>query len=228
MPESSLKYSIIVAVVSSLLGAALTLIGALALQSREAEWSEKDQFSKEAVQTFHETISIVDEGYLALKKLQGAADARGWDEVSLGPWTEYMDFNRGWNQRLIAHYFKVERYFGTAMARQLIELQIDTDANSGPYPEGKKLYNFRALADDVEASIRFAAVERSIVDSGELGEASTDWIGAIESHRRRQADTSLMLLEYKKGSMRFARSLNDTLTQLGVKQVTVHPTQVQR
>lgn len=228
MSESSLKSSIIVAVVSSLLSAALTLIGALALQSREAEWGEKDQFSKEAVQTFHETILIVDEGYLALKKLQGAADARGWDEVSLGPWTDYMDFNRGWNQRLIAHYFKVERYFGKAMARQLIELQIDTDANSGPYPEGKTLYNFRALADDVEASIRFAAVERSIVDSGELGETSTDWIGAIENHRKRQADTSAMLLEYKKGSMRFARSLNDTLTQLGVKQVTVHPTQVQR
>lgn len=228
MSQSSLKSSIIVAAVSSLLSAALTLLGALALQSRQADWSERDQLSKEAVQTFHETISIVDEGYLALKKLQGTADARGWDEVSLGPWTDYMDFNRGWNQRLIAHYFKVERYFGTAMARQLIELEIDTDANSSLYSEGNKPYNFRALADDIEASIRFAAVERSIVDSGELGDTSTDWISAIESHRKRQAETSVMLLEYKKGSMHFARSLNDTLTQLGVKQVTVHPMQVQR
>lgn len=52
MSQSSLKSSIIVAAVSSLLSAALPLLGALALQSRQADWSERDQLSKEAVQTF--------------------------------------------------------------------------------------------------------------------------------------------------------------------------------
>jgi hypothetical protein len=111
------------------------------------------------------------------------------------------------------------------MARQLIDLQIDTDR--APHPERNGVYSVRALANDIEASIRSAAVEKSIVNRVEIGESSTDWVDAIERHRKREADTSAMFLEYRNESVRVARSLNDMLNQLGVKRVSVRPAQKQ-
>ena len=221
MSESLLSRAL-APVVSGVIVAALTLIGTSYQQSNAADRSEKERFCSDATQTFQETIALLDEGYLALQQLRLAASDRAWEQISPGPWTEYMEFHRRWNQRLIAQYFKVERYFGTRMARRLIDLEFEAPPG-GVQTENPRQYSFEALAKDIETSIRLTSANQTVMNDSSNRVPMSDYIAMMKRKSEHEGTTSELLAQYKRASIATSRDVNAMLTQLGAKQVVVQP-----
>ena len=217
MSDVSLRSSIIVAAVSSVLSSVLTLGGGLMLQSYISEKSEAERFAEGAQLTFQETVVLLNEGYLALKQLQWATDGKGWEEVKDGPWLDYMEFNRQWNQKLIAHYFKIERYFGTGAAKKLVDLSGASDSNV--LAADTESYNFRDHADAIEYSIRRAAISRMVFDKEGAKILQVELIDHLEDDRQNREEMSGLMGAYQKNVVDYSRGLDGTLDQLGVKRV---------
>lgn len=188
MSDVSLRSSIIVAVVSSVLSSVLTLGGGLMLQSYISERSEAERFAVGAQLTFQETVVLLNEGYLALKQLQWATDGKGWEEVKDGPWLNYMEFNRQWNQKLIAHYFKIERYFGTGAAKKLVDLS--RPAGSNVLAADAESYSFKDHAGAIEYSIRRATISTMVFDKESGRNLQAELIDHLEDNRKYREEMS--------------------------------------
>ena len=221
MAENTLVTAVVTAVLTSL----LTLTGTYALQSRQEARDEANQFRGAAQNTVQETVAILDDGYNALDKLIRATHETGWKEFSQGPWRDYMAFERRWHQRMIVQHFKLERYFGKDMADTLIDLD---DIPMGPTHAGSdnedptvRRYNLQKLAADIEYTVRIMTATQDIIDE-HLGakkpDGLMDMIVAVNSNR----DTAgRQLKEYDAGTIRLLKSLDERLTQLGARKVTV-------
>ena len=221
MAENTLVTAVVTAVLTSL----LTLTGTYALQSRQEARDEANQFRGAAQNTVQETVAILDDGYNALDKLIRATHETGWKEFSQGPWRDYMAFERRWHQRMIVQHFKLERYFGKDMADTLIDLDDipmrPTHAGSDNEDPTVRRYNLQKLAADIEYTVRIMTATQDIIDE-HLGakkpDGLMDMIIAVNSNR----DTAgRQLKEYDAGTIRLLKSLDERLTQLGARKVTV-------
>lgn len=221
MAENTLVTAVVTAVLTSL----LTLTGTYALQSRQEARDEANQFRDAAQNTVQETVAILDDGYNALDKLTRATHETGWKEFSQGPWRDYMAFERRWHQRMIVQHFKLERYFGKDMADTLIDLDDipmgPTYASSDKEDPTARRYNLQKLAADIEYTVRIMTATQDIIDE-HLGAKKPDglmeMIVAVNSNR----DTAgRQLKEYDAGTIKLLKSLDERLTQLGARKVTV-------
>lgn len=221
MAENSLVTAVVTAVLTSL----LTLTGTYALQSRQEARDEANDFLDAAQNTVQETVAILDDGYHALDRLIDATHETGWKTFSKGPWREYMAFERRWHQRMIVQHFKLERYFGKDMADTLIDLDDipmgPTDISRDKGDQTARRYNLQKLAADIEYTVRSMTVTQDIIDE-QIEAKKTDGLMEMIVTVSNNKDTAgRQLKNYDTGTIRLLKSLDERLTQLGARKVTV-------
>lgn len=221
MPDNSFVTAIVTAVLTSM----LTLAGTYTLQSRQEARAEANQFLDAAQNTVQETVTLLDDGYNALDKLTSATHDTGWKAFSQGPWREYMVFERRWHQRMIAQHFKLERYFGKDMADTLIDLDdIPMGPTSlGAEQEGKaaKPYNLQKLAADIEYTVRSMTAVQDVIDEYIRDKRTDGLMEMIVSTSSYRDTAGRQLKNYDTSTIRLLKALDERLTQLGARKVTV-------
>lgn len=221
MAENALLTAVVTAVLTSI----LTLAGTNYQQSRQEARAEASQFLDAAQSTVQETVVILDDGYNALDKLILATHETGWKEFSGGPWRDYMTFQRRWHQQMIVQHFKLERYFGKDMADTLIDLDDipmgPTSAVTADERQAVMPYNFQMLAADVEYTARSMTTFQDMVDEAMEAKRSDGLMDMFEAIRNRRHDAGKLLENYDAGTIRLLKLLDERLTQLGARKVTV-------
>lgn len=212
----------------SLLTAAITLAGTSCQQAHQDERADKVRFLDGAQATAQETSRLLDNGYNALAKLLKGMDQKGWEEFSKGPLDEYVEFRRGWRQQLIAEHFRLSRYFGKNTANNLIHIdEIDirpTDNLFSPNPctPPGELGDFdiEKLASQIECYARFVTMKQDAINSDKKDEGIDGLFEVISSMHSLKNQTKELLKHYDKSSVTYLRSLDATLTELGISKVT--------
>ncbi|MHC6226311.1 hypothetical protein ACYU03_16315 [Pseudomonas sp. X10] len=217
--------SFLTAVVTAVLTSMLTLLGTNYQQSRQEARDDASRFLDAAHATVQESIVILDDGYNALDKLISATQDTGWKAFSKGAWLDYMAFQRRWHQRMIAQHFKLARYFGKDMADTLIDLDYIPIGPTSTVnaDEGKAVspYNIQKLAADVEYQSRSITVLQGIADEAMEDKGSGGVMDTFNAIRQSRNDAYEMLANYDKGTINLLKSLDERLTQLGARKVTV-------
>lgn len=223
MADSSLRNTISVAILTT----ALTLFGTSLQQAHQDKRADSQRFLDGAQTTIQETILVLHDGYNALENLVSKAEENGWEKFSRSDWIEYLDFNRGWRQRLISQHFKLTRYFGKDLADKLIHLdeaymmnsdsvKIQTDA-----ARRTESYDIQKLASDVEFTTRLITVNQDIIDKS-INTQKTEGIFEVMDEKRKNIDAARAMLEqYDRGSIGLIKQLDERLTQLGAANVLV-------
>jgi hypothetical protein len=214
----------------AVLGAVLTLWSMNLQQSRQEQHAEHVRFIDGAQTTAQETTVLLFEGFNSLKKLANSANDKGWKEIRNSSWHEYYEFHQHWRERLITEHFKLIRYFGKHMADQLIHVdEIDLhplkDLKSTTLcsiPGGDDAIDIEKLASHAECIVRMSAVSSDIYDEETADKKDTgQQIEKFQSQRTYSDREFELLKEYEKAMIRYIRTMDEMITQLGAPQVTV-------
>ncbi|KIR18126.1 hypothetical protein PFLU4_15150 [Pseudomonas fluorescens] len=213
------------------LTAALTLAGTSLQQAHQDERADKAKFLDGAQATAQETSRLLDEGYNALAKLIKETDQKGSEEFSKGPGTEYIEFYRGWRQRLIAEHFKLSRYFGKDMANDLVHIdEIDlhpVDNLSSPNPctpaGDEDSFDIEKLASETECYSRLVTLKQDRINDDTTDKSTDELFDALAAKLNTQNAAKKLLQHYDKSSVSYLRRLDARLTELGASKVTIIP-----
>lgn len=217
-------------------GAVLTAIFALwgvSFQlSHQDEQAERLRFIDGAQATAQETTSLLFEGFNSINNLVNSSDDKGWKEIQDSSWHEYYAFHQRWRERLIAEHFKLVRYFGKDLADQLIhvdeiDLHVVKNTNSTTpcsVPGGNNSIDIEKLASHVECVVRFSAVSFDVYEENiTKNNDANQRIEQVQSRIKYSKTKAELLESYEKSIVRYIRSMDKIITQLGAPRVTTIP-----
>lgn len=192
--------------------------------------ADTERFIDGAQLTALETSHLIDDGYNALYKLVNSTDKKGWKEFYEKDYRGYLDFQRKWRQQLIAEHFKLTRYFGKAMADQLIHLdEIDKPSQektrgshaSACSIDDRNSVDLAKIASQIECATRYITSDQDIIEESIANRESADVLDGIQAKQKNETFAYEVLKSYETSSVRYIRKLDELLTKLGKPQVTV-------
>lgn len=209
----------------TILAVLITVVGGMYAYRTQWETTRHDRAIADAHKVADDLTVLLFDGMAHLKKLQESSVSNlSWYDFATGPYASFLDYKESWRRDLIVMHYKVQRYYGEDMARNLVDAEklISGDKYSGldvpsPCPSVPKEYDSYFVAwETIECSIRYSAYS-----SKELMKDSDNFLDLLGDSWERRRNIERNLEIYDRKVVIYIRALNSRLTSLG--EVSVQP-----
>ncbi|MBM0283422.1 hypothetical protein [Pseudomonas chlororaphis] len=209
----------------TLLAVVITVIGGFLTFNHQWEMNRHDRLVSDAHKVSDELTVLLFNDLKYLKVLNDSiSKGEDWERFVQGPYAEYLTRKEVWRRDVIIMHYKVERYFGSDIANDLINTEklisgASYEDLSSPSPCATPADAERSLmvtSDVIECQIRMAAYLKM-----KLSKDSDDVFGDITRDINLSRNNAENMRLYDRGIVSYIRAINSRLTSLG--EVSVQP-----